>query len=312
MRINFPSTFSEWFKLFKKLKPKVLALATPNTIDSYMTENGVDLTADDTAVNDADTANTAAEEKEKSAEEHTLAGKLKMKQPMKDHRKCCQNLKSIYRTNPRKLGDWGVTVDNESKIVYSTNADEHAVEIKALITKHNTYAAGTSPLQPLLDEEGIDLTQNGTDIDDAITEFDSADADSATKEAKIVERNNKINPVIEHIRGIGQAAVKMYASNPKKAGDLGFVIDSSKQPPVLRTITLEAGQEVDYGNLDVGSFVAVQGDGEIGIRPKNKPDVPLTSVSASQKFLLARGFGKSVLKNLSSTKKVTFSAEFHK
>jgi len=149
MRITFATTFSEWVKLFKKVKPKVLALPTPNTIDSYMTENGVDLANDETDVDAADAANTLADEKEKSAEKHTKAGNLLMKQPMKDHRKCCQNLKTIYRTNVHKLGDWGITVDNESKIVYKTNADDHAVEIKALITKHGTFPAGTSPLQQL-------------------------------------------------------------------------------------------------------------------------------------------------------------------
>jgi hypothetical protein len=201
MRIKFPFTFLGWTSLFKKVKPAVLALPTPNTIDLYMTENGVDLTDDETDVTAAEAADTLASAKEKSAEKHTEEGNQLMKQPMKDHRKCCQNLKSIYRSSPHKLGDWGVTVDNESKIVYKTNAAEHAIEIKALITKHNSFIPpGSSPLTPLLTEEDIDLAQNETDVDAAILEFNQADADNATKESKIVERNLKINPVIEHLR----------------------------------------------------------------------------------------------------------------
>jgi hypothetical protein len=104
----------------------------------------------------------------------------------------------------------------------------------------------------------------------------------------------------------------MYASNPKKAGDLGFTIDSNKQPAVLRAITLEPGQEADYGNLDVGSFIEVQGEGQVGIRQANKPADPLQTIDSTHKFLLSYGFGKNMLKNLSSTQKVTFTAEFHK
>jgi hypothetical protein len=311
MRIKYPSKFPEWVQLFKIVKPAIEALPVPNAFTLFMAENNVSLVDDDAAVTAADAANDVANEKSRSSEEHTEAARLLMKRPKKNHRACCQNLKSIYRSHVRNLGEWGVTVNNKNKIVYSRKFDEHAIEVKALIAKHNTFAAGTSPLQPLIDEEGLDLAQNLTQVNDAIAVFALAQSDKSKKEEKFEERNLKMKPVKDHLRGIGQMAIRTYPGHRKKAGDLGFTVDSSKQKPRKRTITLEPGQEMVRGNIDVGSYIIVHDEGQLGIRPKNKPSAQLITVNASKKFFLQYGYGQLFMKNTHSIQKVTFSIFCH-
>jgi hypothetical protein len=311
-RINFPKLFAGWVKLSRKVNPKVNALATPNPIDSFLTENNITLADDDTAVNSAEAADTLAADKEREAEELYKAGNLLVEPCMKDHRKCAQSLKSIYRTNPRKLNDWGITVNNVSRIVYAENIDEHAVEMKDLIAKHASFPPGTSPLQPLLDEEGIDLVQNGTDIDSAILKFDKGADANMLKEQKTEERELLINPVIEHLRGIGQVAVHWYASNKKKAGALGFMIDDSPREAQVAERFINPNDEKTFDKVKNNSYLTNLSPFPIKLRPANKPASEAVTIMPNQSYKLSRGYGKIIITNPDTTQKAKIEAEFNR
>jgi hypothetical protein len=310
-RVHFPHKFTERVALFRTLKAAVTAMPVPNAYTMFMNHQNISLADDETAVNQAEAAHDIASAKEKSAEMYTEESKNLLEKARMDHRKCCQNLKTIFAGSVRSLGDWGVTVNNENKIVYSRRRAAHAKEMLDLIAKHNSFAPGTSPLQTLLNENNINLNQNAADINAALTAFDQADKDRKLKEEKTEERNNKMKTVVEHLRSFGQYTVKLYSDRPHEAGELGFTIDSAKQKPRLRTITLEAGQEVSYSNVAIRGFITMLTEGEIGIRPKKKPKAPLISIKGKEKTEIGQGFSRIFIKNLSNGQKVRFTLQFH-
>lgn len=313
-RFTYPDSIPGWIKLFRLVKPAVIALATPNLIDTYMTENSVVLTDDETAANDAEAAKNEADKLERDGEKFTEEAKTKLIIPKKNHLTCVQALKAVYATNVHKLGDWGVTVNNISRIDYKPDTAGHPEEMQTLITKHNTFAVGTSPLISTLTENHIDLAQNSLDIAAAVAAFANAKTAHDASETKNELAMVKMMPVIKHLRGIGQAAIKMWASTPHKVGDLGYTIDASKQPPKVRTIVLDKGEIRELKKIDVGSFIIIEGDGEVAITSLSTQVSVRGTRSIANKdkpFLVTRGFGSCRIENLSSDKKVTIIAEFN-
>jgi len=69
--------------------------------------------------------------------------------PWKNLKLCVQFLKALYAGEPRKLGDWSVTVNNKNKIVHPRKFSARAELVHRFIAKHNTFAPGTSPLEIL-------------------------------------------------------------------------------------------------------------------------------------------------------------------
>lgn len=309
-RINYPGTILEWVELFKKVKAAVLALATPNSIAAYLTQSGISLVTDDTNIDAAKAAHLLAIQKESDGEKFTEEGNKLFGACKERHRGMAQNLKSIHREDVHQVGDWGIVVNNVSKLVYKTIPVEHAEEMRTLVTKHLTYTLPPSPLQGYINAKSINIAQHGTDITDALAAYANADAAHGAAETQNELCSNLINPVIEHLRGIGQAAMSMYDDRPQKAGDLGFTIDASKRPAVLRTITLDGGQELDLKKVDVGSFIEVNGEGSVLITPKTARLLAKGSsgiANTTQKFLVLFGYGYCTVKNEDAASKVTIS-----
>jgi hypothetical protein len=310
-RVKYPVKFTERVEAFKVILQKLMPLPLPNTFATYLSIQNISLNQINTALNEAKSAHDLSYKNEGASEMHREEGMLLMKAVRKDHRKCCQNLKTIFADSVRTLGDWGVTVNNKNKIVYARKRNEQAEEMKALITKHFTYAAGTSPLQPMLDENQIDLSVNAQKITDAMTAFDKAGTERGRKEQQTEERNLKMKFVMKHMRAFGRIAMSLYSDNPHKAGDLGFTIDSARLAPKVRTISLEPQQSVEYVNLKNGSLVTVINEGEVAVRPLNKPKTELIIVNTESPFKIKYGYGRCYFKNPSNTQKVKFSVTIY-
>jgi hypothetical protein len=309
-RIIYPDSVLVWNELFGNVKPKALALATPNPIDDFLTEEGINLVTDETNMGKAMLAHKAFSDNEKLAEELMEKHHNLFKTPFSDHKKCVQVLKKIYRSNVHKLGDWGVTVDGDNRISYPSDFLGRKQCVLDLIAKHGTFPPGTSPLETFLADNEIDLTVNHTDTLDsaqALTDWDPA---HKLKEQKREERDNLLKPIEKHLRGIGAVAVAWYASAPKKAGSIGFEIDDSPQALVIRKVALNPSEEITYSKLKVGGYVTLLSEETVTIRPANNPDAEPIELKPNVPFQIIRGMGKSTFKNTSATKQVTLEAEF--
>ena len=125
-RINFPNEFAAVVKLFGKVKSKDDADAASSVIKPYMTEQGIDLAADETAMTAAVAANDAFDEAAKDAEKLSEQRDNLFDVPWKDTEGCVQFLKKLFRNNVSKLGDWHITVDGRGRINYPSDFSARA------------------------------------------------------------------------------------------------------------------------------------------------------------------------------------------
>lgn len=311
-RINYPSIFSGWVKLFKEVKVQVLALVTPNPIDNFLTEESINLTADETDVNNAVIANDVFGVQEKLMEEKTEQANNLFKTPWDDHQKCVQFLKKLYRSAVHKLGDWGVTIDAGNRVKYPADFAGRKKCVTDLIAKHNTFPVGTSPLQPFLDEDGITLATNLADTNNAALAFAAQDAAQSLKEQKREERDLLMEPVKKHLRGIGGVTVTWYASAPKKAGSIGFEIDDSPKGFMMKEVIIKEGsQKVVYDAL-VQSVVKNKSKVDLPIyKGKSASGTPLI-LPAGGSMLLPKGYSNFIIKNNSLDEKGIVQLTLHK
>ena len=63
----------------------------------------------------------------------------------------------------------------------------------------------------------------------------------------------KWQPVVQHLKDIGDYLKKLFANNPKNLGSWGFIVDDSPQKPALRTSKVKPGETVTNNSIIVGS-----------------------------------------------------------
>ena len=300
-RINFPNTFPKLVKLFTDFKTKYDAEVPASVTQPFLDEQGIDPTTDEASVTAAVTANTAFEQAEKDSEEFSEERDDLFAPVFKDHTSCVQFLKKLFRNNVTRLGDWGQTVDARGRVIYPSDFTGRTTVVKALITKHASFPVGTSPLLPYLTETGINLTTNGTNVDNAITAHNNFLTQDALKEEKREERDSKIAPVEEHLRGIGQFLVGLFSKTPKKAGQWGYIIDDSARPSheSIKKIPISGIKTVR--NVDVGTLLTNNGPQSVTILPGTGEKGGGVIVLSGKKLLIAKTFGTLTVQNPSDT-----------
>lgn len=304
-RINYPTRFLNQVELFTDVKAKDTADGSSSVIKPFLTEEGIDLNSVELIVNKAVDADKLAKKLSKESEELMAERNKLFDVVFDDHRSCVQFLKKLYISNINKLGDWGVTIDNNSRVVYPPDFLSKVQTVNTFIDKHLSFPAGSSPLQPFLTENEIDLTANQNKANLAKTSNDSSDQKAKDKELQNELRDNNMDEIMSHLRGIGGFLVALYPENPRKAGEWGYTIDSAKQEDKDRTIEIGASAVKTIYNLVPGSMVINLGDTELSIFPGKETNGDATKLPAGQTFVVARKYGTSTFKNDSNTQKGT-------
>lgn len=311
-RISFPSVFDKVVTLFKKVDAKDSADGASSAIKPFLTEQGIVLADDKTDVNNAVIAHTNFGEKEKLMEEKSELRDDLFKTPFKDHTGAVQFLKKLFRGNATKLGEWGQTVDGRGRVVYPSDFVGRVTAVSAFIDKHDSFAPGTSPLQPFLDENGIDLAANKLKVVDAKAAHDDFLTAEADKEQFREERDTLMAPVEGHLRGIGQFLVGLFPKTPKKAGQWGFVVDDSPQADKTRDVVVTEASSKVLQQLAVGKIIANVGSLSAKIyKGKTASGTPIV-LNPGQKITVVRGLGTVTVVNESNTDKVVIEATFNR
>ena len=315
--INYNLDYMENSLLFKSIKAKHdadLLLPTGSVLTPYLNEQSINLGNDLILVVAADAAHELFKVLDKLSEDKREKRDNIINPAFEQHRGMVQFMKRLKRGKVHELGDWGVTVSNIDRIDYPEDFLSLRLAIKAFIDKHNTFPAGTSPLQPYLNEHPeIDLVQTLADLATSLTlhtEFDQANKDA---EEQRELRDTKFAMPYQHILGIGQYLMGLFADNPHNLGAWGYIIDDHTR---VRTkeYTLEAAQKIDLKKLNVGSKVFVLSDGEVSITASTKiPNFKGGRGVANKQnpYTLSYGNGNSTIENTSTTSQVTFTVQFH-
>lgn len=222
-----------------------------------------------------------------------------------------QSLKKIYVANPNTVGDWGATVDNDNRIVYPTDFNERITLINTFWAKHNSFPVGTSPLQAFVNVNTIVPVDELTAAADALNAHNSFRDNANDAETLSAERDDLLNPVIDHLLLIGQFLVGLFVANPKKAGDWGFTVDDSPRKDVVRTGTVPAGEQKVLRNIAAGTSFKNTGTQAFQLMRGTVAGGTIKTIKPGASIPVTFGFGTSTLINTSDTIPAGYEGTFN-
>jgi hypothetical protein len=179
-------------------------------------------------------------------------------------------------------------------------------------TKHDALVlAGSSPLTPYLTQQAIDLAVDETAVHEANTShlaFKDAQRDS---ELATGARNVLWNPVIGHMREIGDYLMNLYSNNQKKCGDHGFTVDSSPRAPKVRITNLKIGETKTINGVTLGGTFTNLGSTPLHVyKGKTTSGTPII-VPGGEQLGMTKGFSLITVANPSTLITGKFSVLRH-
>jgi hypothetical protein len=262
-RLIIPQDFTSQLTLLSNINQENTNLGADSPIAAFLTQQQIVLADDAEAAESAQTHETNRALLSRQSENFRQLRDNLFEKPWQHVTGSAQFLKSFYKGNTKQLGTWGFTITDSGKINYPPAFTERAEIFNALNTQNSSYAAGTSPLQPYLTQQKINLTTDAGFVDQATgnnTNFTLA-AQQSENETEL--RNQIWLPVLAHIQTIGNFLMKLYSNNPKALGDWGFTVHDSPQKPRMRTTKLKIGEQITNKSVVIGSTVSNVGEGEL-------------------------------------------------
>jgi len=302
-RIMYPEDFASQRKLFKDIKAKDTADGVASPIRPYLTQQGIDLVSDAADGDAADLREQARALLSRQSENFRQMRDLKFDPVFKRLKGEVQYLKGFYKPNVSELGNWGITVDSGDRINYPPEFIARHTVFTTFKTKHDSFPAGTSPLEPYLVQHTINLANDAADAAAALSSNNSFLQTDADAEDARQDRDNLWQPVIAHVRGIGDFLKKLYKDNAKQLGYWGFVVDESPRPPMLRTVSvLPAAQKVVTGVIVGGTLTNISAVDVQVYRGKSIKGIP-SIVRPGEMLGMIRGFSTITVVDPSTTEK---------
>lgn len=297
-RINYPEIFSRLTKLFFNMKAKHDADGPASPLTPFLAQQEIDLATDLSATNNATAKDQLFDQKQRDAEKLTKQRDKLFDPVFGGMKKELQFLKKFYVGNVKELGDWGVTVDDE-RIVYPPEFEELVQLFKDIKTQHESYApVATSPLEPFLVKYEINLAAQLLKVTDAETKHDQRNQAQRDAEDLREDRDNFFNPVMSHVRKIGQYLKGLNVENPQELGDWGYDIDESPRDPKFRTANIKPDNTRTLTGVKLNS--QIENTGTIGLLLHKGEEVGTEPVSLApeMRFTVKRGWGTMTVQNL--------------
>jgi len=220
-QIKYPVEFIKRTDLFYSIDKKNTKDGDKSVLIPFLTEKEIDMAADKTTTDKAVAQHKEFEKLSKQSEDYTQLRKNTFTPVFNNLNKEVQYLKSLYRGNPKELGNWGITIDGTGTVVYPPSFEDK-YDVFILFYQKHKEMGDKSPLIPFLNENNINIDKDKTKADKA-DELNNQKivAELSSKEASN-ERDILFEPIMEHIRGIGQFLKRLFPTNPRKIGDWGF------------------------------------------------------------------------------------------
>lgn len=295
-RLNYPEEFVNQTALFKKMKAKHDADGGGSVLTPFLTQQGIDLNADDNATDSAIDTNLIFQDLERGAEDETQDRNNLFDPVMERLRGEIQFLKKFYKGNPAELGNWGVTV-NGNKIVYPPEFLNLVQLFKDFKNKNDSFGPGASPLGPYLTQHNIDMADDLSDVNDAKTLHDSAKQKELDAEDKREERDNDFDPVMDNVRAIAQYLKGLYDDHAKHLGLWGYVVDESPRDPKFRTVTINGGDTKTITQIKVGSQLENTGTVPLELHKGDEVGPEPVNLPPEMRFTVKRGWGTTTVVN---------------
>ena len=297
MRINYPELFLKLTELFKKIKAKHDADGAGSVLNPFLTEQGINLGNDLIATNSAIAKNKLFEQAEKDAEDFTQDRNKLFDSVFDNMTDGFQFLKKLYRGNPAELGHWGATV-NGNAIVYPPEFIKRAELFETYKAKHDSYPGDSSPLNPFLIVNEIDMDDDEADVAAAEGEHKSAKQTEKDAEDLREERDNFFDPVMKNVRGMGQYLKGLYVKHPKHLGQWGYTIDDSPRDPKWRTATINPADTRTLTGVKLGSQAENTGTIDLLLHKGKEVSSAPVNLPTEMRFTIKRGWGTMTVENI--------------
>jgi len=163
-----------------------------------------------------------------------------------------------------------------------------------------------------LADNDIDLAANGaatTACGQALANWTDADT---LKEQKREERDNLLTPIIDHLRGIGDVAVKWYATEPKRAGSLGFEIDDSPQAIKTKNVVIKEGEKKTIHDAVLDSIMKNKSSFDLLVHKGKTISASPIVLQAGTSMKLEAGFSTFIIENTHLDATGTVEVSLHK
>jgi len=302
-RIMYPEDFASQRKLFKDIKAKDTADGVASPIRPYLTQQGIDLVTDAADGDAADLREQARALLSRQSENFRQMRDLKFSPVFKRLKGEVQYLKGFYKPNVSELGNWGITVDSGDRINYPPEFLARHTVFTTFKAKHDSFPVGTSPLEPYLVQHTISMANDAADAAAALTSNNSFLQTDADAEDARQDRDNLWQPVMAHVRGIGDFLKKLYKDNAKQLGYWGYVVDESPRPPMLRTVSvLPAAQKVVTSVIIGGTLTNISAVDVQVYRGKSIKGIP-SIVHPGEMLGMIRGYSTITVVDPSTTEK---------
>ena len=295
-RLNYPEEFDRQTKLFKKIKARHDADGQASVLTPFLTQQGIDLNANNTATTQAIAKDKLFDEAALKAEDDTQDRNNFFSPVVDNMKKGFQYLKKFYANNPAELGLWGATI-NGNAIVYPPEFEELVKLFRAMKAKHDSFGQGLSPLTAFLAQNEINITSDDSDVDDAEEKHDDAKQGEKDAEDFREDRDNFFDPVMANVLLMGQFLKGLYVKNPKELGHWGYVVDDSPRDPRFRTTTVPAADSVTLTQIKLGSQVENTGTVDLLLHKGDEIGPSPFTLMPEMRFTIKRGFGTLTVEN---------------
>ncbi len=307
-RIIFPEDFLNQLLLLDKVKTKHDSYAGLSPISAFLTQQGIDLLADDASGDTAKDYEKERRDKSNKAENSTQRRNLTFDPVFGNMRDYYQFLKKFYKPNYMQIGEWGAPVTTTGRIAYPEDFPERTIVFDLLKTKYNTYMPiGTSPLDPYLTlhvqtiAAGEMATQTARDLHIEAKQL-AMDAEDATQ-----DRNNIWLPVVGHLRAIGVFLMGLYNNNSKELGEWGYTIDDSPRAPKEVVSKVKLGASITVRGVIIGATFKNIGTVPLNVYKGEETSGTFVTVPSGEMYGITKGFSIITIANTSLTTTGVFS-----
>ena len=306
-RLIIPDDFVSQLTLLNNIIAKNTELGTGSPLTAFLAQQNIVLANDAATGAAAQTHDTSRALLKKQSENFRQLRDNYFATPWAHLNSGVQFLKTFYKGNTKELGNWGITITDSGKVNYPPAFTKRTTVFIAFATKHNSYTNGTSPLQPFLTQQAINLDADSAQVEQAVTNNTSFTATTQQSENATEMRNQLWLPVLANIKAIGNFLMKLYTNNPKALGAWGFVVDDSTKKPALRTTKLKLGEQITTNGVVIGSTLTNVGADVIHLyRGKSTVGTPVI-IHAGEQFGIVKGYSSLTVVNPSTLQEAKFT-----
>lgn len=299
-RLIIPEDFTSQLTLLANINQQNTNLGADSPLPAFLTQQNIVLADDVTAGADAQTHETNRALLSRQSENFRQLRDNLFTKPWQHTTGSAQFLKSFYKGNTKQLGTWGFTITDSGKIIYPPAFTDRVAIFYALTRQNNSYAAGTSPLQPYLTQQNINLETDAGFADQATGNDQNFTSAAQQSENETELRNQLWLPVLAHIKTIGNFLMNLYSNNPKALGMWGFNVDDSPKQPRQRITKLKIGEQITNKSVVIGSTVSNVGEGDLHLYKGGSTTGTPVILHKGEQFGIQKGWSSITVVNPST------------